>query len=278
MVWTYSSPRIVTSEGTYGQAIGVNDVIFCNNSRTNVNTYSILTWGQILNDPDHPNVAVLYHKELSGYPSCQSFAKDSLILYSVISADSFARVSQRELTGNQATAQYFSHPQYPGRLLSRLGLYYAILDPLTLAVLDSTQAVPGTDGFWAYTHADGIPRFVVMSGSHLSMYLLDSPTDVDEHEHPMPVSFSLSPNYPNPFNPSTVIEYSVPTRSHVSLMVFNILGQKVTTLVETDLSAGTYKAIWDGTDSHGKPVASGIYFYRLESDATVLSRKMLLLK
>jgi len=105
-------------------------------------------------------------------------------------------------------------------------------------------------------------------------------TDVDDDEHGdiLPYRFELSQNYPNPFNPVTTIEYSLPRRSNVKIDVFNLLGQKVRTLVDREESAGTYSVAWDGTRSSGETVSTGIYFYRFQADDHVETKKMLLLK
>lgn len=94
----------------------------------------------------------------------------------------------------------------------------------------------------------------------------------------LPTSFSLEQNYPNPFNPTTEIAFALPTDSYVELNVFNILGQKVTTLVAGDMPAGNHVFTWEGTDSDGGSVASGIYFYRISADNFTAAKKMMLLK
>jgi hypothetical protein len=106
------------------------------------------------------------------------------------------------------------------------------------------------------------------------------PTDVEDPTaaEALPTYYSLSQNHPNPFNPSTVISYALPQKSHVELAIYNILGQEVITLIDTDKPAGEYEATWTGRDTRGKPVSSGVYFYRLKASDFVSSRKMLLLK
>lgn len=100
------------------------------------------------------------------------------------------------------------------------------------------------------------------------------PTDVTEDPgNILPRSFTLKQNYPNPFNPSTVISFEIPTRSAVKLEVFNVLGQKVTTLVNDQLAAGSYTATFDGSR-----YASGVYLYRLRADDFEETRKMVLVK
>ena len=106
-----------------------------------------------------------------------------------------------------------------------------------------------------------------------------APTDVQEIvTEEMPTTYSLSQNYPNPFNPSTVIEFTVPHRSHVELSVYNLLGQRVVTLVDEPMSQGTYRTVWYGRDESGHYVATGIYFYRLLAGDFTETRKMVLLK
>jgi hypothetical protein len=89
----------------------------------------------------------------------------------------------------------------------------------------------------------------------------------------IPNSYSLSQNYPNPFNPSTNIQYSIPKTGFVSLKIYNLLGQEVTTLIEGNQTAGTYVATFDASR-----VSSGVYFYRLTSGGFAEVKKMLLLK
>ena len=107
----------------------------------------------------------------------------------------------------------------------------------------------------------------------------DIPTDVeDKDKTSLPVTFALQQNYPNPFNPSTQIDYSLPQRAHVTLAIYNILGRKVVTLVDSDRPAGSHTVIWDGTDLSGGSVATGVYFYRIDAGEYTATRKMILIK
>ncbi len=103
-------------------------------------------------------------------------------------------------------------------------------------------------------------------------------TDVDDPDDVLPEGVFLSQNYPNPFNSSTIIMYSLPIWAHTSLSVYNVLGQRIAILVDQPLSRGSYTANWNGRNSSGRPVASGVYFYRLESGNFTDTRKMVLLK
>jgi len=89
----------------------------------------------------------------------------------------------------------------------------------------------------------------------------------------LPVKYDLAQNYPNPFNPVTRITFDLPERAKTTLDVFNVLGQKVVTLVDAELAADHYEVEWDGTN-----MASGIYFYRLAAEQFVMTKKMMLLK
>ena len=89
----------------------------------------------------------------------------------------------------------------------------------------------------------------------------------------IPVSFSLKQNYPNPFNPTTKIEYSIPVKSKVKLIIFDILGREVVTLVDGEESPGNHSIIFDGSK-----FSSGVYIYSLFSPTQILSKKMILLK
>jgi len=94
----------------------------------------------------------------------------------------------------------------------------------------------------------------------------------------LPREFSLDQNYPNPFNPTTTIKFALPKSSSVNLEIYNILGRKVTTLINDQLDAGFHTVKWNSTDSEGREVATGVYFYRLKAGDFVKSKKMLLLK
>jgi hypothetical protein len=95
----------------------------------------------------------------------------------------------------------------------------------------------------------------------------------------VPAEFSLSEAYPNPFNPSTTISYEVPKPAHVTLVVYNLLGQEVIRLVDQQQQAGRYTSVWTGKNAHGVTVSSGIYVYRMTSGSGFSkASRMILLK
>ena len=100
----------------------------------------------------------------------------------------------------------------------------------------------------------------------------------EDNDRPLPATFEVSQNYPNPFNPSTMIDYALPYRADVKVAVFNLLGQKVRTLVDESQPAGSHSVEWDSTDDSGHEVASGVYFYRVEAGEFTETKKMVLVR
>ncbi len=94
----------------------------------------------------------------------------------------------------------------------------------------------------------------------------------------VPAKFELSQNYPNPFNPSTTIKYYTPQNSFVTLKIYDMLGREIATLVNEQISPGYHEAIWNGLDSKGVSVSSGVYIYRLTAGNFTKTKKMNLLK
>lgn len=94
----------------------------------------------------------------------------------------------------------------------------------------------------------------------------------------IPDNFGLSQNYPNPANPSTAIKFGLPSSSNVRLEVFDIIGRRIAVLIDRPMNAGYHEITWDGKNSAGGKVASGIYLYKLETDEFVSVKKMLMLK
>jgi hypothetical protein len=103
-------------------------------------------------------------------------------------------------------------------------------------------------------------------------------TGVNSGPDSKPMAWNLESAYPNPFNPSTSIAFTVPVAADVSLTVFDILGREVTRLVNGKMQAGAHVVQWNTQNHHGGTVASGIYFYRLEAQDYEMTRKMILMK
>ncbi len=116
-------------------------------------------------------------------------------------------------------------------------------------------------------------RFLIDNLNSNILPPLQVPTDVDDDRPILPSSLALYQNYPNPFNPITTIRFDLSVRSKVSIDIYNILGRKVATVVDRELSAGRHEVEFDGAG-----LASGVYFYRLMAGGAVRTKKMLLIK
>ncbi|MDI6803819.1 MAG: T9SS type A sorting domain-containing protein, partial [Bacteroidota bacterium] len=100
-----------------------------------------------------------------------------------------------------------------------------------------------------------------------------SKSNTNEEVKNMPVEYGLSQNHPNPFNPTTIINYQLPIDSWVTLKVYDVLGREVATLVDEFKDGGYYEATWDATN-----IPSGVYFYRLQAGTYSDTKKLLLIK
>jgi hypothetical protein len=118
-----------------------------------------------------------------------------------------------------------------------------------------------------------------MIGSYEKQFNLIDPLSLSKDDEHIIEDFALFPNYPNPFNPVTVIPYQVSERSCISISVFNTLGERVKMLVDGESQTpGKYQVTWDGTNDQGQPVSSGIYFYRMEAGQFKITRKMIYIR
>ncbi len=112
----------------------------------------------------------------------------------------------------------------------------------------------------------------------LAQYLKDYKTLVEVNEPEQPENFRLEQNYPNPFNPTTRIKFAIDAPVKVDLKIYDLLGREIATLVNENLNAGVYEAVWDGKSGIGAPLPSGTYLYRLVAGDRNVTRKLLLLR
>jgi len=140
-----------------------------------------------------------------------------------------------------------------------------------------------TTGPFRLAHAGGAAQGY-FNGKFDNVQIYNFPRDsiatgtVPDKKFTVPAQVQLAQNYPNPFNPETTIRFSVPKRQEVTLAVYDLLGRQVTTLVSKQMNAGEHTVTWSGTDNNGQPVASGVYFYRLNTKDETRLRKMILLR
>ena len=177
-------------------------------------------------------------------------------------------------------------------------LYQAMFDEIDegTAIFKCTNDPPvGASTFVTY---EGLPSdhylWLVGEGGRmlrgetaLSASIPERPsTNVKKQEMQLPHEFKLNQNYPNPFNPSTTIRYALPRRSNVDIEVFNMMGQKIASLVQDRQAAGEYRVLWNGGDSAGMQVVSGVYICRMrvwgdsegEADGQLFTKKLVLVR
>jgi hypothetical protein len=131
------------------------------------------------------------------------------------------------------------------------------------------------DGMWSLELADG--RHVALEGEG-SVSLSGGVVHglLHQTKEARQYSYDLRSNFPNPFNPTTTIGYQIGESGHVKLEIFNVLGQRVRLLVDSEQSPGAYRMIWDGRNDSGLALAAGTYFLRMQSGTYVQTRKMVL--
>jgi hypothetical protein len=127
--------------------------------------------------------------------------------------------------------------------------------------------------FVSNSAGDSAFKYFVRAYAHFG-----TPTGVAEPIELQPSTFALENNYPNPFNPSTMIRYNIASQGHIRLRVFDFIGREVASLVDEQQTPGSYAVKWHGTDNTGALLPTGVYFYRLEGTGQQLTKKMILLK
>ena len=104
------------------------------------------------------------------------------------------------------------------------------------------------------------------------------PLSLTDINSSVPNDFRIQQNYPNPFNPITSLRYDLPENGHVNIIIYDMLGREVKTLINQTQDAGYRSIIWDATNDYGKPVSAGIYLYQIQAGEYISTKKMVLLK
>ncbi|RMD93091.1 MAG: T9SS C-terminal target domain-containing protein, partial [Calditrichaeota bacterium] len=150
---------------------------------------------------------------------------------------------------------------------------YAVYGKKSIYMLLNGKPAFTSDGSKLYTGVQ------IHDGLKGGLFILDLATSikVDTREKKLN-DFRLFTNYPNPFNSNTFISYQLPVSVKVTLKIYNLLGDVVSTLVDEIQTAGEYRVVWDGRDSEGHLVASGLYFYQLTAGDFKQTRKLLYIR
>jgi hypothetical protein len=232
------------------------------------------------------NVYIINDQPLSGIQIPLAFTGDLAVLDSVtfgprtagFTGDDF-RIATENLGGTSQTVMLAVVPLQSGSIAvgsdEIATLYFSrnVLSTLDTSFINATTLAPAGGLLAASTAAQPAgyaPRYVVGS--------VRVATSVAEHPDVLPREFELLPNYPNPFNPTTSFAVALPVPSHVTLEIYNLLGQRVVKLFDGQAPAGYLDLTWDGRDARGQHVGSGVYFYKVETQDFRQVRKMVLLK
>jgi len=129
----------------------------------------------------------------------------------------------------------------------------------------------------------GMVGYFATGKSSNDVYYLNSgvnllKTDPSNRKYAIPVEYVLHNNFPNPFNPTTQLRYDLPERAFVQLIIYDLLGRQVTTLINRVEEPGHRSVIWNGTDPQGKTVSAGVYFYQIHAGDYTQTRKMVVIK
>ena len=145
--------------------------------------------------------------------------------------------------------------------------------PMTYRRSLDLTSYQGQKVYLALRHYDVSDQYVIIIDN------LEFSTTSNENDETVPVvTTGLLGNYPNPFNPETVINYNLANDNNISIEVFNIRGQKVKTLIDAYQKSGSHSIVWNGKDDNGRQVGSGMYFYKMRSGSYTSTRKMILMK
>jgi hypothetical protein len=159
------------------------------------------------------------------------------------------------------------------------GISYPFFPEADCVTTDGSFSPDGTKIVFSVSSPSDNPY---SSSDMYSLYIMDFNPDAlvksTAVAEALPVGFAISGNYPNPFNPSTTIDFSLPASGQASLAVFSVTGQKIRELVSGSLPAGRHSVVWDGRDQNGSAVSSGVYISRLMMNDKTTTNRMLLVK
>jgi hypothetical protein len=144
--------------------------------------------------------------------------------------------------------------------------------------LDAKNDCPNNSNCPSRLVVSDVNGSALSSNFHEALWTVGSDSFVLDNDSVSPITYSLSNNYPNPFNPSTVIEFSIAEPSFVNLAIYDASGRIVRTLVSESKVADSYSLIWDGTNDSGVQVSAGMYLYKINAGSFTETKKMLLVK
>ncbi len=200
--------------------------------------------------------------------------------WGIFAEKSWLRVRYTRLGGNIYTgAEIYSCNANFGDSAEPGNNHFGRVEGSSYSLLAYDCQVPAIYNYWGTTDEDDIKDRVTEDVLWIP-YLRDPPFNYKHavNSLQMPTSLTLESSYPNPFNIQAKIDYMIPAAAHVSLKIYNILGQEINELVNQEIQPGYYSIIWNGIDRFGSPVSSGVYLYSLKTPDKVITKKMVMLK
>ena len=176
---------------------------------------------------------------------------------------------------------------YPTNFITHTAGYYGIMsingdDPSTVDMIEG--GIYGNDVYFQVTtnsetyDANEIEIWESGVNHQLDLTVKTDPIGINNWISNLPSKHTLEQNFPNPFNSSTKIKYSIPNVSNIVIDIYSLLGQKIKTLIDESKQPGYYEIIWDSRDENGTMVTSGLYLYRLKSENFTQVKKLLLIR
>lgn len=211
-------------------------------------------WRNIKNRPQNPYGLGLVLNDFRAIPT-NATQKDTFHLYfqnqySQDSADFLIRWPNAAYLAKRCDSMWLSYNDPNADPVTQWVNMFSV-DSLVVPL----ATINGISDLWIYKYGcklvDGCP-----------------PQGIKEESRTIPTGFSLYPNYPNPFNPSTTLRFDIEKSAVTEISIYNVLGQKVITLVSEELSPGTYSTSWNGLNAQGNSVASGVYYVRMAAHQT----------
>ena len=198
-----------------------------------------------------------------------------------------------QIRSDKATCNYIDNTAQQGLFFGNNTLkFFQKVDPQSVDVALTKTSTPGNSGsgtIATFEYISRIDQTVTFSlsnvsatdsqGKIISLDILPTNIVVDVRDiNEIPKEYTLLQNFPNPFNPTTSITFSIPRSTYVSIKIYNSLGVEVNKLIEREMLVGIHQVTWDGKNIFGQQVSSGVYYYTLLTEAFRQTRKMILLK
>lgn len=173
---------------------------------------------------------------------------------------------------------YLSVGRYGSRLVASVtdNAYTLSYAALSDTVFSKLPSIPRAQASFTVDATDGIDT-VSVTGDQ-KVVVLDRGGFLSVENTGVPSQYALSDNYPNPFNPSTRIQFQLPQSATVNLVIYNMVGQEIKRFTMTNLNAGYHNVMWNATNNDGAPVSNGVYLYQLQTDQFVQTKKMVFMK